>query len=58
MHISIITSRDLEKLFGTTCELPDEERESILEPFKFIFFNIEDMWVFCEDIMDNQGYIS
>ncbi|XP_070689024.1 peroxisomal membrane protein 11C isoform X1 [Pempheris klunzingeri] len=33
--------------------LDEHERISILDPFKFVFYNIEDMWKFCEEITDS-----
>lgn len=38
---------------GTRERLTEHERESILEPFKFVFYNIEDMWKFDEEITDS-----
>ena len=35
-------------------ELDENEREAILEPFKFTFHNPDDMWRFCDEIMDNK----
>ncbi|XP_030267114.1 uncharacterized protein LOC115578343 [Sparus aurata] len=33
-------------------ELDEDEKETILEPFKFTFYDIDDMWKFCKAIMD------
>ena len=35
-------------------ELDKNEREAILEPFKFTFHNPDDMWRFRDEIMDNK----
>lgn len=32
-------------------EVDEHEKEAILEPFKFTFYNNEDMWKFCDEIM-------
>ena len=38
-------------------DMDDQEREGILEPFKFLFSKIEDMWTFSEEMSDKQGYL-
>ena len=35
-------------------ELDENERETNLEPFKFTFHNPDDMWRFCDEIIDNK----
>ena len=39
------------------CELDDMEKEDILEPFTFQFTNICDVWMFCEEMTDKEGYL-
>lgn len=46
-----------EKLGGDE-EVDEDEKESILENFKFFFRNLEDMNVFCEEITDSRGYVA
>ncbi|KAL7382378.1 hypothetical protein ABVT39_021351 [Epinephelus coioides] len=47
--------QQLANLFDATLDVTDDDKELILEPFKFLFHNIEDMWLFCEEIMDKRG---
>lgn len=35
----------------------EQERESVLEPFKFVFQSKEDMWKFMEEIVVRRGYL-
>ncbi|XP_029943704.1 uncharacterized protein LOC115385770 [Salarias fasciatus] len=37
-------------------QLCEDDKEQILEPFKFTFQVVEDMWMFCEEIMDKRQY--
>ena len=39
-------------------ELDENEREAILEPFEFSFHNCDDMWRFCDEIMDKKNYLA
>ncbi|KAK1888823.1 hypothetical protein KUDE01_013501 [Dissostichus eleginoides] len=39
-------------------DLEEDEKEAILEPFKFCFEQIEDMWTFCNEIRDKRGYFA
>ena len=48
-------AQEMAKLFDGTMDPNEEDKESILEPFKFLFYDIEDMWLFCEEIMDKRG---
>lgn len=32
----------------------DEDPKAILEPLRFIFYSMEDMWRFCEKVMDHK----
>ena len=41
-----------------SCMIDDLEKEAILEPFKFRFYKMDDMWVFCEEIADRRGYLA
>ncbi|KAG8007958.1 hypothetical protein GBF38_016619, partial [Nibea albiflora] len=50
-------AQQMTKLFETV-HLNEEEMELILEPFKFVFYKIEDMWLFCEKIMDQRKYLA
>ncbi|KAL7377886.1 hypothetical protein ABVT39_005742 [Epinephelus coioides] len=50
--------QQLANLFDATLDVNDDDKELILEPFKFLFYNIEDMWLFCEEIMDKRGYMA
>ncbi|KAL7408518.1 hypothetical protein ABVT39_024791 [Epinephelus coioides] len=36
----------------------DMEKDAILEPFKFKFYKMEDMWIVCEETADKQGYLA
>ncbi|XP_061588999.1 uncharacterized protein LOC133453133 [Cololabis saira] len=36
----------------------DDEKDSILEPFKFTFYSTKDMWTFCEEIMDKRNSLA
>ncbi|XP_069378874.1 uncharacterized protein [Paralichthys olivaceus] len=38
------------------CQLDNQETEDILDHFKFKFENVDDMWVFCDEIVDKRGY--
>ncbi|XP_030287037.1 uncharacterized protein LOC115589967 isoform X8 [Sparus aurata] len=40
-----------------SADMDDQEREDILEPFRFLFSNIEHMWTFSEEMSDKQGYL-
>lgn len=37
------------------CHFGEEETEEILDPFKFKFENMKDLWTFCEE---KRGYTS
>ena len=37
-------------------QLDEQEEADILDNFKFKFESVEDMWVFCGEIVDNRGY--
>ncbi|XP_061570613.1 uncharacterized protein LOC133424181 [Cololabis saira] len=37
-----------------TEQLDDNEKDSILEPFKFTFYSTKDMWKFCDEIVDKR----
>lgn len=50
--------QQLANIFDATLDVNDDDKELILEPFKFLFYNIEDMWLFCEEIMDKRGYMA
>ena len=39
-------------------KLEELEKDDIREPFKFKFSTIEDMWLFCDEICDKQGYLA
>ncbi|KAK7895205.1 hypothetical protein WMY93_020530 [Mugilogobius chulae] len=41
--------------FREGLQLDEDEHEAVLEPFKFIFKCVEDMWTFCEEVVDMQG---
>ncbi|KAL7384094.1 hypothetical protein ABVT39_024006 [Epinephelus coioides] len=41
-----------------SADMDDQEKEGILEPFKFLFSKIEDMWTFCGEMSDKQGYLT
>ena len=32
--------------------ISEEESEEILEPLKFFFYSLEDMWTFCNEVLD------
>ena len=49
-------AQDIWKIFDG--DIDQEEKEEILEPFKFVFHNIKDMWTFCDEIMDNRHFIA
>lgn len=51
-------AQEMAKLFDDTMDPNEEDKESILEPFKFLFYDIKDMWLFCEEIMDKRGYLA
>ena len=51
-------AQEMTKLFDDTMDPEEDIKESILEPFKFLFYNTEDMWLFCEEIMDKRGYLA
>lgn len=38
-------------------DLSDEDTDAILEPFKFVCDNVEDMWKFCEKVMDQMKLV-
>ena len=38
------------------CQIDNQDTETILDNFKFRFENVDDMWVFCDEIMDKRGY--
>ncbi|XP_030271945.1 uncharacterized protein LOC115581185 isoform X2 [Sparus aurata] len=38
--------------------LEDPEKDDLREPFKFKFSQVEDMWFFCGEICDKQGYLA
>ncbi len=51
-------AREIAKLFNDTFYPNEEDKELILEPFKFLFYDMKDMWLFCEEIMGNRGYLA
>lgn len=50
--------QQLANLFDNSLDFSDDDKDLILEPFKFSFYNIEDMWLFCGEIMDKRGYMA
>ncbi|XP_063748053.1 tetraspanin-33 isoform X2 [Eleginops maclovinus] len=45
------------ELWDEKLDVEEDEKESILEPFKFRFEQIKDMWTFCNEIADKRRYL-